>query len=64
MNALPVQKIDLVKGPTRLIKKQNEPQAIGQIALAGEFTRGSGMDDTPAPRTKPKHANGASHNRK
>ena len=36
-NALPIQKIDLVEGPTWLIEKQHEPQAIGQIGLAGEI---------------------------
>jgi hypothetical protein len=36
-NALPIQKIDLFEGPTRLIDEQHEPQAIGQIGLAGEI---------------------------
>jgi hypothetical protein len=36
-NALPIQKIDLFEGPTRLIEEQHEPQAIGQIGVAGEI---------------------------
>src|SRR5882757_3078118 len=36
-NALPIQKIDLVEGPTRLIEEQHQPQPIGQIGFAGEI---------------------------
>ena len=36
-NALPIQKIDLVEGPTRLIEEQHQPQPIGQIRFAGEI---------------------------
>jgi hypothetical protein len=53
-NAFPIETIDLVKGLAWLIEEQHEPQAIGHIGLAGEITRGFGIDDTPMPRTKPK----------
>ena len=35
--ALPIQKIDLIEGTTRLIEEQHQPQAIGQIWFAGEI---------------------------
>ena len=37
VNALPIQKIDLVERAARLIEEQHEPQAISQIVLAGEI---------------------------
>ena len=36
-NTLPIQKIDLVEGPTRLIEEQHQPQPIGQIGFACEI---------------------------
>jgi hypothetical protein len=36
-NALPIQILDLFEGPNRHTEKQYEPQAIGQIGLAGEI---------------------------
>ena len=36
-SALPVEKLDLVEGLARLVEEQHEPQAIGQIGVAGEI---------------------------
>ena len=36
-NALPIQKVDLIEGPSRFIEEQHEPQAVGQIGLAGKI---------------------------
>ncbi len=35
--ALPIQEIDLVEGPRRIIEEQHQPQAIGHIGFAGEI---------------------------
>ena len=42
VNAIPIQKIDLVERAARLIEEQHEPQAISQIVLAGEINAGIG----------------------
>ena len=36
-NAFPIQKIDLLEGPTRFVEEQHEAQAISQIVFAGEI---------------------------
>jgi hypothetical protein len=34
---LPVEKLDLIEGPSRRAEEQNEPKAIGQIGVATEI---------------------------